>query len=153
MDGAVLTVVLALSVLSGILPALAAAAHVWRMDAVYAMKSGPARPTFRRFAVCDLLLAGQVSVCALLLTASFVALRGLDRSLHAPLGFDPQGIVLAQTDFQMTGYPESSVLPTQSVCLRQCADTRRLRLVNSRLATLRHGRQRRLGVPRWDHRL
>ena len=41
----------------------------------------------RRFTVRDLLLAGQIAICAVLVTASLVAVRGLVRSLHSDFGF------------------------------------------------------------------
>jgi hypothetical protein len=63
------------------------------------MKGGVAGTmVVRRFAFRDLLLGVQITLCTLLVTSSFVALRGMQRSLHAPLGFQPQGVILAQTD-------------------------------------------------------
>jgi len=54
------------------------------------MKSGAAGTiVFRRFTFRDLLLGIQITLCTLLVTSSFVALRGMQRSLHAPLGFQP----------------------------------------------------------------
>ena len=50
----------------------------------------------RRLTLRDLLLGVQIALCALLLTASLVALRGMDRSLHAPIGFVPQGAMVAE---------------------------------------------------------
>src|SRR4029077_1078515 len=42
-----------------------------------------------------------------------LALRGMERSLHAPLGFQPQGVMLAGTDLTMAGYKEEQFLPVQ----------------------------------------
>ncbi len=67
----------------------------------------------RRLTLRDLLLGIQIALCALLLTASLVALRGMDRSLHAPMGFVPQGTMVADTDMQMAGYSDDSALPVQ----------------------------------------
>ena len=50
---------------------------------------------FRRFTLRDLLLALQIALCTLLVTASLVALRGMQHSLRAPLGFQPQGAMLS----------------------------------------------------------
>jgi hypothetical protein len=53
----------------------------------------------------------QIALCALLVTASLVSLRGMQRSLHAPIGFVPQGAVLAGTDMHMAGYTDESACP------------------------------------------
>jgi hypothetical protein len=58
----------------------------------------------RRWALRDLVLAAQVILCCLLLTACFVALRGLARALSTPLGFDPRGVAVAGFDLGMAGY-------------------------------------------------
>jgi len=52
----------------------------------------------RRFAPRDLLLGAQIAICTLLVTASLVAVRGMVRALHAPLGFQPQGAMLLGLD-------------------------------------------------------
>jgi predicted permease len=73
------------------------------------MKSGAAdTAVFRRYSLRDVLLGAQIALCTLLVTASFVALRGMQRSLHAPLGFQPQQALLAQTDLHMGGHSDKS---------------------------------------------
>jgi predicted permease len=54
-------------------------------------------------------------------TASLVALRGMQRSLHAPLGFEPKGGMLAGTDLTMAGYREEEFLPLQKRMLEETA--------------------------------
>ncbi len=103
-----------LSFAAGILPGLLPARQVWQTDAADAMKSGTTSAIIiRRLTLRDLLLGIQVALCALLLTASLVALRGMDRSLHAPMGFVPQGAMVADTDMQMAGYSDDSAFPVQ----------------------------------------
>ena len=60
----------------------------------------------RRFTVRDVLLAVQIAICAVLVTSSLVAVRGLARSLHSNFGFVPQNVMLAETDLQMAGYTD-----------------------------------------------
>jgi predicted permease len=68
------------------------------------IRSGAAGPgTMRKFTLRDLLLAFQIAICAVLVTASLVAVRGLVRSLHSDFGFDPQTVMLAATDLGMAG--------------------------------------------------
>jgi predicted permease len=55
------------------------------------------------------LLAVQIAICAVLVTSSLVAVRGLLRSLHSNFGFAPQGAVLVDTDLDMAGYSGDQV--------------------------------------------
>ncbi len=103
-----------LSFLSGLLPGLLPARQIWRTDAMQAMKSGAlAGGAKSRFNVRDVLLGVQIMLCALLVTASLVALRGMERSLHAPVGFVPQGALVLETDMRMAGYSDKGALPVQ----------------------------------------
>lgn len=113
-DGRSYLIAVMLSFAAGILPGLLPARQVWRTDATDAMKSGTTSARIlRRFTVRDLLLCVQITLCALLVTASLVALRGMHRSLHAPIGFVPQGAMVADTDMHMAGYSDDSAFPVQ----------------------------------------
>jgi predicted permease len=105
---------LLLSFAAGILPGLLPARQVWRTEVTDAMKSGStSAKLLRRITIRDLLLGVQIALCALLVTSSLVAVRGLNRSLHAPFGFIPEGVMIAQTDLHMAGYSDHSALPVQ----------------------------------------
>ena len=98
-------VALLLALGSGFLFGMLPVRQVFKTDPLQAIKSGTTgwlRP--RRFAVRDLLLAGQIAVCAVLVTSSFVALRGMIRSLHANFGFLPENVLQVNTDLDMAGY-------------------------------------------------
>jgi hypothetical protein len=58
----------------------------------------------RRITLRDLLLVVQIAICAVLVTSSMVAVRGLVRSLHSNFGFEPRNAMLANTDLMMAGY-------------------------------------------------
>jgi predicted permease len=121
-DARVYAVALVLSLLSGVLPGLLPARQIWRTDAMQAMKAGNTAPgVLRRLNVRDVLLGIQIALCALLVTASFVAVRGMMRSLHAPFGFDPQGVVLAYANMQMGGYSDRTALPAQRRMIEEVA--------------------------------
>jgi len=121
-DTDVYLVALLLSLGSGILFGLLPARQIRRSDAAQLMKSSIATEMFfRRFALRDVLLCVQIALCTLLVTASLVALRGMQRSLHAPLGFQPQGVMLAGTDLTMAGYREEQFLPVQKRMLEETA--------------------------------
>jgi predicted permease len=95
---------LALTLGSALLFGMVPAWQTWQSSPLQMMKSGPADAMhLRRFAVRDLLLGAQIAICTLLVTASLVAVRGMVRALHAPLGFQPQGAMLADLDLSQVG--------------------------------------------------
>jgi predicted permease len=88
-----------LTLVSGLLFGMIPARKVWQSSPLQAMKSGPVEATpRRRLALRDLLLGAQIVICTLLVIASLVAVRGMVRLLHAPLGFQPQGAIVADMD-------------------------------------------------------
>jgi len=98
-DGRVYLAGLALTLGSALLFGMAPAGQVWRSNPLQMMKGGQVGSThLRRFALRDLLLGAQIAICTLLVTASLVAVRGMARAMHAPLGFEPRGAVLADID-------------------------------------------------------
>jgi predicted permease len=54
--------------------------------------------------VRELLVATQIAICAVLVTSSLVAARGLARSLYSKLGVQPQNAILVDTDVTRVGY-------------------------------------------------
>jgi hypothetical protein len=112
-DAVVHAAAVLLAAASAALPALLTARQVWNTDAIQAMKAGTMRGRMGRLKVRDLLLGLQVTLCALLVTCALVGLRGLERSLHAPVGAQPEGVMLAQSEMKMGGYSDSGALPLQ----------------------------------------
>jgi len=99
-------VALALSLISGLLFGMVPVRQVIRTG-----MSGTAG--MRRFTLRDVLLVTQIAICAVLVTSSLVAVRGLVRSLHSSYGFQPQNALLAETDLRMAGYSDDSALQRQ----------------------------------------
>ena len=93
-----------LAIFSGILFALVPVRQVLRADPWQIIRSGSAMGNLRRFSIRDALLALQIAICAVLVTASLVAVRGLARSLQSNYGFLPHNVMLLHTDLQMGGY-------------------------------------------------
>ena len=107
-DVKVYVLALLLSVGSGLFFGLLPARQIWQTDAVQAMKCGTGEgPILRHFSTRDVLLCLQIALCTLLVTGSFVAFRGMERSLHTALGFRPQGVTIAETQLNMGGYTEA----------------------------------------------
>lgn len=108
------TVALLLSLASGFLFGMVPVRQVMRADPWQIIRTGMSGDaTMRRFTMRDLLLVTQIAICAVLVTSSLVAVRGLVRSLHSNYGFDPQNAVLASTDLQMAGYTDKQTAPMQ----------------------------------------
>jgi predicted permease len=53
------------------------------------------------------LLVVQIAVCAVLVTSSLVAVRGLVHSLHSNFGFSPEGAMLARFNLHTAGYDDA----------------------------------------------
>ncbi|MGC2620272.1 MAG: ABC transporter permease [Acidobacteriaceae bacterium] len=96
---------LVLALISGFLFGSVPVRQVLRSDPWQVIRAGSSGTvSLRRFTVRDGLLVLQIAICAVLVTASLVAVRGLARSIHADYGFDPQHAMLAHTDLHMAGY-------------------------------------------------
>jgi len=107
---------LALTVASALLCGMVPARHAWQSSPFQAMKSGAGdTTTLRRFALRDLLLGLQIAICTLLVTASLVAVRGMQRALEAPLGFQPQAAMLADLDLNQLGKAGDAALQQRMI--------------------------------------
>jgi predicted permease len=106
-DAGTYIVALALALGSGLLFGIMPVRQIMRADPWQTIRTGTAvAGGMRRFSLRDILLAVQIAICAVLVTSSLVAVRGLARSLHSSFGFVPQNVVLVQTDLQKAGYIE-----------------------------------------------
>lgn len=98
-------VALLLALASGFLFGMVPVRQVMKTDPFQGIKigvSGWAKP--RRISFRDLLLGGQIAVCAVLVTGSLVAVRGMIRSLHSNFGFEPQNVLQVNSELLMAGY-------------------------------------------------
>ena len=107
-DAKVYAVALLLTLISGFLFGAVPVRQVLRTNPYEVIKSG-SKGVRRRISARDLLLAVQIAICAVLVTASLVAVRGLARSLHGNFGFQPRNEMLVDTDLSMAGYSGSRV--------------------------------------------
>ncbi len=122
-DAKVYELAFLLSIGSGMLFGLVPVRQIWATDSAQLIKTGAATTIgFRQLTIRDFVLGIQITVCTLLVTSSFVALRGMQRSLNAPLGFQPQGVLVAKTDLHMGGYVEKSQVELQKRMLETAAN-------------------------------
>jgi predicted permease len=115
-------VALAMALVSGLLFGLVPVRQVFRTDPWQIIRSGMSgTQEMKRFTLRDLLLAAQIAICAVLITSSLVAVRGLVRSLNSDFGFQPQGALLVETDLQMSGYDKDRIPQMQQRMLNAVA--------------------------------
>ena len=103
-DAYVYAVALLLTLASGFLFGAVPVRQVLHTDPYQIVKSGSIVRVGRRLTLRDMLVVVQIAICAVLVTSSMVAVRGLVRSLHSNFGFEPRNAVLVSTDLQMAGY-------------------------------------------------
>jgi len=108
-DANVYLVALVLALASGFLFGIVPVRQVLRANPYEIVKAGSSARVGQRISVRDILLVVQIAICAVLVTSSMVAVRGLARSMHTNFGFDPQNVMLVDTDLKMAGYDEDKV--------------------------------------------
>jgi len=112
-DATVYAVALLLSLISGFVFGAVPVTQVLRTNPYEVVKAGSTARAGRRITTRDVLLAVQIAICAVLVTSSMVALRGLSRSLHAHFGFEPRNALLVSADLHMAGYTGDQLPPMQ----------------------------------------
>jgi predicted permease len=103
-DANVYLVALVLALVSGVLFGIVPVHQILRANPYEIVKAGSTGAFGRRVSVRDVLLVVQIAICAVLVTSSMVAVRGLMRSMHSNFGFDPRNAMLADTDLATAGY-------------------------------------------------
>ena len=93
---------MAAAVLFGSAPAWRAA----RTDPNSALRGASATWGRNRLALRDVLVIVQVALCFVLVSASFLSLRGLQQALQMSLGFEPQRVSTAAFELSLAGYSE-----------------------------------------------
>jgi predicted permease len=108
-DASVYAVALLLTFVSGLLFGSVPISQVLRTNPYEVVKSGSVARVGRRITARDALLAVQIAICAVLVTSSLVALRGLFHAMHSNFGFEPHNSMLVGADLRMAGYSSDRV--------------------------------------------
>jgi predicted permease len=107
-DAKLYVVAFVLALVSGFLFGSVPVRQLLRTNPYEIVKAGSGSMLAGKFAwrmtVRDVLLVVQISICAVLVTSSMVAVRGLIRSLHSNFGFEPRNTMLAGVNLAMAGY-------------------------------------------------
>ena len=104
-DTRVLLFACGVSLLAGLLFGVSPARQASRTDPNRALKeTAGANATSHRWPIRDLLVAVQVALCVVLVSASLLALRGLQQASTMRLGFDPAQVSMVGLDLGLAGY-------------------------------------------------
>ena len=103
-DANVYLAAVALALVSGVLFGIVPVRQILRANPYEIVKAGSTGAFGRRITVRDILLVVQIAICAVLVTSSMVAVRGLVRSMHSNFGFEPRNAMLVDIDLTAAGY-------------------------------------------------
>jgi predicted permease len=107
-DARVYIAALLLALVSGFLFGAVPVRQILRTNPYEVVKAGStgiiAGRAGGRISLRDLLLVVQITICAVLVTSSLVAVRGLARSMHSSFGFESRNAMLVDTTLSMAGY-------------------------------------------------
>jgi len=103
-DAKLYAVALGLALVSAFLFGIVPVRQVLRANPYEIVKAGTNARLGKRIAARDVLLVVQIAICAVLVTSSMVAVRGLIRSLHSNFGFDPHNTMAAGVNLVTAGY-------------------------------------------------
>jgi predicted permease len=95
---------LLISVFAGVMFGVMPLRQIFKTDPNDAIKSGNQTSAGRRWALRDVLLAAQVALCCVTVTAAFVSLRGLGKAMTMNMGINPQHAVLTKFELSQAGY-------------------------------------------------
>jgi len=112
-DASLYLVALALALVSGFLFGIVPVRQVLATNPYEIVKAGSTGNAGRRITVRDVLLVVQIAICAVLVTSSMVAVRGLARSMKSNFGIEPNNVLMVETDLKMAGYSPASIPPMQ----------------------------------------
>jgi len=112
-DANVYVIALLLALASGFLFGAVPVRQILRINPYELVKAGSggivAGNSGRRITLKDILLVVQIAICAVLVTSSLVAVRGLVRSMHSNFGFESRNVMLVDTALSMSGYSGDQV--------------------------------------------
>ena len=104
-EPSLIVIALAISLAAGFVFGVMPLKQIFKTDPNDAIKSGGIQfSAGRRWAFRDLLLAAQIALCCVTVTAAFVSLRGLQKSLTLDLGFNPQYSLRTEFNLSKAGY-------------------------------------------------
>jgi putative ABC transport system permease protein len=113
MDGRVLAFTIAIAVLCGVLFGILPALRCTRLEAISAMKEGSAQTSGGRShsASARWIVAAQVALSLILLIGAGLFIRTFTNLMTMNAGFDPNNVLLTETNVHSAGLPERALAP------------------------------------------
>ena len=110
-----------ISVLTGVLFGVMPLRQIFKADPNDAIKSAGTQFSAgrRRWALRDVLLAAQIALCCVTVTAAFVSLRGLGKALTMDMGFNPKHAVLTKFELSQADYSNEAAVNFQRQLLER----------------------------------
>ena len=113
---------LLISALAGLLFGVMPLRQIFKTDPNDAIKSGSSQASAgRRWALRDVLLAAQIALCCVTVTAAFVSLRGLGKAMTMNMGINPRHAVLTKFELSQAGYSSEAADHFQRQLLERVA--------------------------------
>ena len=103
-DANLYVVALVLALVSGLLFGVVPVRQVMHANPYEVVKAGPTGRSGRRMTLRDVLLTVQIAICAVLVTSSLVAVRGLLRTMNGHFGFEPRNAMILDVNLGAGGY-------------------------------------------------
>jgi predicted permease len=101
---------------TALLAAIAPVRHTWRTDPARLVGAAP-HPGAFGWRVRDVLLAVQVAICCVVISASVVSVRSFIAALKVPIGFNANGVTTVGLDLAAAGYTPQDGLAFQQRAL------------------------------------
>jgi predicted permease len=119
-DSSIYLLTCIVALFTGLLFSCIPAIGIWRSDPQQAIKAEMGmKQAGMRVPLREILLSVQVAICCMLVSASFVSVRGLENAVSAPLGIKPEGVTLAVFDAHLANYKNSEVPDLQRRMLNE----------------------------------
>jgi predicted permease len=112
-DASVFLTAAALALLSGILFSIVPVRLALATDPYQIVKGAGTSGAGRRVSLRELLVVAQIAMCAVLITSSAVAIRGLMRTLNAHFGCRPENVLMVDSDLHIGGYRDGRMIAMQ----------------------------------------
>ncbi len=112
-DASVVLLAFVLALFSGLAFGIVPLRQVLRAHPYQVIKAGSTGSSGRRVTLRDVLLIVQIAICAVLVTSSLVAVRGLVRALHGRFGFEPHNAMIVGVDLAAAGYSGDRLVDAQ----------------------------------------
>jgi predicted permease len=94
--------------------------QIFKTDPNEAIKSGGMQSSSgRRWALRDVLLAAQIALCCVTVTAAFVSLRGLGKAKTMNMGINPSHAVVTRFELSQAGYTAAAADHFQRLLLEK----------------------------------